>query len=243
MTNSGRGRPGGLAMKVAVAIALCILIGLGVWQLQRLAWKETLLAHVEALKTAPPEPLSVVAHRFSDGVDVDYVRVQADCPDLEARPYLRLHAVHDGVLGYRLIAACPVSAGPFGSILVDRGFVATEAAASVRPVAEPLSQPLTGVLRKGDPRNAFTPANRPGENLWYGRDIPAMAAALHVSAPAPVFLMLESPAPRTGAPVPAAVPTDIPNRHLEYALTWFGLALALAGVYIARLLSDRRART
>jgi surfeit locus 1 family protein len=68
-----------------------------------------------------------------------------------------------------------------------------------------------------------------------------MAAVLHAEAPAPVFLMLESPAPSGPGPQPAPLPTDIPNRHLEYALTWYGLALALLGVYIAKLLRDRKA--
>jgi surfeit locus 1 family protein len=67
-----------------------------------------------------------------------------------------------------------------------------------------------------------------------------MAAALKAPAPAPVFLMLESPAPQ-GPPLPSPLPTDIPNRHLEYALTWFGLALALLAVYIAKLVRDRKA--
>ena len=133
MTTSGR--KGGLVMKVVVAIALAILVGLGVCQLKRLAWKQELLAHVGALRTAPPEALQVVLRRIGDGADVDYVRVQADCPDLEGAPYLRLHGLRDGVLGYRLITACRVEGAPFGSVLVDRGFIAQEDAASVRPVA------------------------------------------------------------------------------------------------------------
>jgi surfeit locus 1 family protein len=237
------GKPGkALVGKVLLVLALAILVGLGTWQLRRLAWKEALLARIEALKAAPAEPLAVALRRLPDGGEADFVRVTGACPDLAARPYLRLHALHEGVLGYRLIAACPVADGPYRSILVDRGFVAQEEAASVTPDPTPLAAPLVGVLRKADTRNAFTPADRPDQNLWYGRDVNAMAAALGAPGPAPLFLMLESPAPRSGRPLPAAIPTDIPNRHLEYALTWFGLALALLGVYIARRLGARRSQ-
>jgi surfeit locus 1 family protein len=96
------------------------------------------------------------------------------------------------------------------------------------------------VLRRGDSANAFTPPNQPAQNLWYARDIPAMARALGVSDPAPVFMMLEAPAPKGLAPTPAPLPADIPNNHLQYAITWFGLAAALAGVYLASLWRRRQ---
>lgn len=236
-----RPRRGGWGMAVAAGIAALLLAGLGVWQLQRLQWKTALLARIDALQHAPPEPLPVVLRRLADGRDAEYVRVQADCPDIEAGPNLRLHAVRDGAVGYRLITACTLETEPYRSILVDRGFIARDDDDRVKPNPEPLQRSITGVLRRGDAANSFTPPNQPGDNLWYSRDPVAMAAALHVAAPAPTFLMLEAPAPRTFGPTPAALPTDIPNRHLEYALTWFGLALTLLGVYIARLFSDRRA--
>ena len=236
-----RSRRGGWGMALAVGIATLLLIGLGVWQLQRLHWKQGLLARIEALQHAPPEPVSVVLRHLSDGRDTEYVRVQANCPDIEAGTNLRLHSVRDGVLGYRLIVACKVEAGPYRTVLVDRGFVAREDFDRVKPNPEPLQREIVGVLRRGDPANTFTPPNQPADNLWYSRDPAGMAAALHAPAPAPTFLMLEAPPPRSFGPTPAALPTDIPNRHLEYALTWFGLALTLLGVYIAKLFSDRRA--
>jgi surfeit locus 1 family protein len=215
---------------VLCLIGVAILLGLGVWQLHRLTWKEDLLRRVAALRNAPARPLQGV---LTAGGDMDYVRVVFDCPDLERRPTLRLFGVRDGKAGYRLIAACPVGSG---SILVDRGFVPLEAAdVAARPGRAALPGPVVGVLRRGD-----KPANRVGENLWYSRDVPAMARALGASAPAPVFLMLEQPAPPAGGPTPAPVPIDIPNRHLEYAITWFGLAAALVGVYVATLVRRRR---
>jgi surfeit locus 1 family protein len=238
---TGRARPRGerfaVAPAIAAAVGIAILIGLGVWQVQRLHWKEAILARIAALQAAPPQALAPLLARAARGDDVDYRRVEMACPNIETGAYLRLYAVWQGYGGYRLIAACPVAAGPYRAILVDRGFIAqglTPAGGQV------LAQPIVGVLRKGDARNFVTPANQAEQNLWYWRDIPAMAAALGASAPAPSFLMLERPAPPPGGPTPAAIPADIPNNHLQYAITWFGLALALAGVYLASLWTKRR---
>jgi surfeit locus 1 family protein len=223
---------------VLCLIGVAILIGLGVWQLQRLKWKEDLLARVAALQTAPARPLEGV---LTSGGDLDFTRADVACPDLERRPMLRMFAVRDGTAGYHLIAACPIKAGPYASVLVDRGFISTEqSAVAMQPGRETLPGPVTGVLRKGDKATFVTPANRASENLWYSRDVAAMARALNAGAPAPLFLMLEKPAPLPSGPLPAPVPADIPNRHLEYALTWFGLAAALVGVYVAMLFRRRQ---
>jgi surfeit locus 1 family protein len=228
----------GLVAAALVLACLAILIGLGAWQLQRLKWKEGVLARVAALQAAPARPLADV---LEAGGDLDFVRVTLDCPDLERRPLLRLFAVRDGVAGYRLITACPIAAAGYSSILVDRGFTPFEQAqAAMQPGRAALPAPVVGVLRKGDRPSFVTPKNRVGENLWYSRDVPAMAGQLHVSAPAPVYLMIERPAPAGPGPIPAPIPANIPNRHLEYALTWFGLAAALIGVYAAMLLRRRR---
>jgi surfeit locus 1 family protein len=231
-------RKPGLGTALTVLVCLAILIGLGVWQLQRLKWKEGLLKHIDELRTAPARPLG---EALRAGGDLDFVRVSTDCPDLERRPVLRLFAVHEGVAGYRLIAACPVAAGVYSSILVDRGFASLEQAAqAIQPGRATLPDPVIGVLRQGDRPTFVTPKNRMAENLWYSRDVAAMAAQLHSAAPAPIFLMVEHPAPAPPGPVPAPIPTNIPNRHLEYALTWFGLAASLIGVYAAMLLRRRR---
>ena len=222
---------------LCVAVAVALLCGLGVWQLQRRVWKEDILARIAALKDAPPEPAEVVLRRLPDGLSADYLRVELDCPGLESAPSLRLYALRDGQIGDRVIAPCTVDAPPYRTLLVDRGFLAD--GQSPAP-ARPLTARLIGVLREGDKPGYFTPARDTKTGRWYGRDVHAMATALKATYPAPLFLMLESPAP-AGPPTPAPLPGEIPNRHLEYALTWFGLALALLAVYIAKLLRDRKA--
>ena len=222
-----------------VAVCVAIMVGLGVWQLQRKAWKEHILARIAALQSAPAEPLNVVLNRIGDGGSVDYVRVQTRCPTLGATPFLRLYAVNEAGAGFRLITACPLEGAAEGagyrSILVDRGFIAQDAVGKVVRSSGAVEGPVTGVLRIGDKPGPFTPPHTTPGADWYGRDPAAMAAALHAPKPAPVFLMLERPAPRAFGPTPAPVPVDIPNRHLEYAITWFGLAAALVCVYVASL--------
>jgi surfeit locus 1 family protein len=224
---------------IFVLIGVAILCGLGVWQVQRLAWKTQLLTRIAALQTAPPEPLNVVLNRIADPVDVDYAHVVFTCPTLEQTPTQRVYTVGDNGPGDRIVTACPIAAGRFRSILVDRGFLTAEDAARLKPATVTVDAPVIGVIRKAGAPGALAPKHAPGGE-WFARDTPGIAAALGAPDPAPVFLFLESPRPKGFGPIPAPVPVDIPNNHLGYAITWFGLALSLVGVYIATLLSRRR---
>ncbi len=240
---------------VGVTVCIAILLGLGTWQVQRLAWKEALLARIAALQSAPPEPLGVVLHRLGDrGLgdrgEVDFVRVQTACSTLQQTPTIRLYSILNGVMGYRLITVCPIQIGAYRSLLVDRGFVPSVGAdqaqtqAGAETAGAPIAGDVVGVLRKPERANWLTPPNTPpapgAVQVWRWRDLSAMAVALKAPAPAPVFLMLERPAAPAPGPQPAAVPTNIPNNHLGYALTWFGLAAGLAAMYVASLLRARR---
>ncbi|WP_304171230.1 SURF1 family protein [Phenylobacterium aquaticum] len=226
-----------IGLTIAAAIAFTILIGLGVWQVKRLAWKEALLARIAALQAAPARPLAGALVDMAAGGDADFTRVIVQCPGLAKKPFLELYAVREGEAGLRLISACKVAEGGYDAILVDRGFVS--GSVSARPpvdAADATPFTLTGVLRRPDKPTFVTPPNEVAKNHWYWRDAKAMAQALGAARPAPQVLMAETPTnPNWPALVPAPVPAEIPNRHLEYALTWFGLAAALAGVYAALL--------
>jgi surfeit locus 1 family protein len=231
-----------VGLTVATAIALAILIALGAWQLQRLKWKEGLLAHIAALQSAPAQPIAPALEAIAAGRDVDFTRVRVVCPGLAAAPFLQLYGLQGGQPGWRLVSACAATGGPYRSILVDRGFVADTV--SARPPEDRAARaPVTvvGVLRRPDRATFVAPANQPAANRWFTRDVPAMAQALGASDPAPVMLFAETSSnPEWKALVPAPLPAEIPNRHLEYALTWFGLAAALAGVYAAVLFRRRK---
>lgn len=226
-----------LGLTIATAIALAILIGLGTWQLQRLTWKEALLDRVAALQAAPAQPLEHVIDSVAFGADRDFTRVEADCPGLGKAPYLELYSVRDVGAGVRIISACRIPAGKYDYILVDRGFISDQV--SARPPVDPADRAplhLVGVLRAPDRPSFVTPKNDLAGNHWYSRDVAAMAKALGATRPGPLILMAETSSnPDWPALKALPLPAEIPNRHLEYALTWFGLAAALACVYAASL--------
>ncbi len=226
-----------LGLTIATLIAAGILVWLGVWQLHRLAWKEDLLARVAALQAAPARPLGPVLDSLAHGGQGDFIRVKLDCPGLGAAPYLELYSVRESGAGLRLISTCVVESAKYRTILVDRGFIADTI--SARPsinLADQTPMSLVGVLRTPDKATFVTPPNDPAGNHWYSRDIPAMAAHLKAPAPAPIILAAETSSnPGWQALKPQPLPAEIPNRHLEYALTWFGLAGSLAAVYAAML--------
>ena len=229
-----------IVSSLLVLAGVAFLIYLGVWQVHRLRWKTDLLHRIALLQTAAPQPIGAILRRAHAGGDINFTRVRLDCPEVETTPVLRLYSVYQGLAGYRLITACRLPSGPYASILVDRGFVATPGAEVPRPIpGVRIRQPVVGVLRAAEPKALISADNQPAQNLWYWRDLPAMSRALRAKGAAPAFLMLESPAPASAEPRPAPLPLDIPNNHLGYAITWFGLAAALVGVYLARLLRKR----
>lgn len=216
-------------------LALALLISLGVWQVQRLQWKQDLIARAEAAATAPPAPLAEVLASAAP----EFRRVTADCPGLATAPFVELQSIVDGQAGVRLISACRPE-GVDQTLLIDRGFVADMI--SARPPTLPDSTPVqvSGVLRATPEPGPFSPA--PGGHRFYARDGAAMAAALGIDGPlAPWTLFADSSSnPQWAALRPVVPPPAFPNNHLGYAITWFGLAAALVAVYVA--LMRKRAR-
>ncbi len=167
---------------------------------------------------------------------MDFMRVRLECPGLSAAPFLELYAVREGQAGSRLISACATPHLVYTTMLVDRGFVADDVTA--RPpveAAETAPIEIVGVLRSPEAGNLLSPPNL--VERWFTRDVAGMAVALDSSRAAPVFLMAEtSTNPQWEALVPPPIPANIANNHLGYAITWYGLAGALMGVYAAVLI-------
>jgi surfeit locus 1 family protein len=132
-------------------------------------------------------------------------------------------------------------------LMVNRGFVPEALSASIEIAdLQPVGDiDLVGLVRKPARKGAFDPENDVQRNRWYWRDLAGMLRAARVDATTayPFFLELEAPRPPpTGAPIypePGATIVQLPNRHLEYALTWYGLAVTLIGVYLAFVLLRR----
>jgi len=210
-----------IGLTVATLIAFAILCGLGVWQLKRLAWKEDLLARIEVLKTAPAQPLAAVMARAAKGEDVAWTRTAVDCASDKAETLPLVYGVRDGDIVWRATALCRASAAGYGAILLDLGVVkALTGQSAPAPVALAAPAHAVGVLMA--PKSL-------------GGDRAATVARFAADKPAPYILMVESATPVPPGVTPAPLPAEISNRHLEYALTWFGLAVTLLFIYAAML--------
>ncbi|AZS19727.1 MULTISPECIES: SURF1 family protein [unclassified Caulobacter] len=211
--------PAGLT--IATAISFAILCGLGTWQLQRLHWKEGVLARLEALKTAPAMPLVQVLTAKTRPEDLAWTRVSIDCGDVAGEPLPLVYGVRDGDVVWRAQAPCAVLAGPYNMILVDRGVVGS-LTGQVAPAPRAFDAPrrVVGVLS-------------PIQQL--GGDRAKVLQRFADRKPAPLVLMVEQETPAPSGITPAPLPAEISNRHLEYALTWFGLAVTLLFIYAAML--------
>ncbi|MDP1911964.1 SURF1 family protein [Brevundimonas sp.] len=216
-------------LTIVCATTLVLLCGLGVWQVQRMQWKNGLIAQAEAAAALPPAPLVdvLVLH------EPVFRKVLIDCPGLATAPYVELQTIHEGQAGVRLISACRPTDFP-AEFLIDRGFVA-EGISSRPPVAASVVPfHVTAELREVPPPGPMAlPAD---EGRFFARDTQGMARALGVADPDPNTLFaLTSSNPEWQALQPSAPPAAFSNNHLGYALTWFGLALAVVGFYIALL--------
>ncbi|MFE9082558.1 SURF1 family protein [Brevundimonas sp. NPDC003935] len=235
MTSAARPRfP--IILTILAVLLLGSLLALGVWQVQRMQWKEGLIAGAEAAAGQPPLPLEEALKLK----DPEFRRVLLTCRGLAAAPFVELQSIENSDAGVRLVSACAVEGGP--TLLVDRGFVAAEI--SARPpvnAADTMPVVITGVLRRAPAPSALTPP--PAEDRFYGRDAEAMARALKVEGPISPFTVFATTStnPDWGALKPSAPPAAFTNNHLGYALTWFGLAVALIAFY-AVLLRRRMTR-
>ncbi len=224
------------ALTVVCTFAFALLVSLGVWQVRRLQWKEGLIVEAEAAATRPPVSLYELV---DSGEPQEFRRVTIACPGLATAPYVELQSIEEGQAGVRLISACPIEKETGMAIapvyLVDRGFVA-DFISSRPPVARSADLvQVTAMVRNTPPPGPMAVAA--SANRFYARDTAAMAKALGVTAEvAPQTLFaLNSSNPQWLALKPSAPPAAFSNNHLGYAITWFGLALALVGFYIALL--------
>lgn len=220
-TEAARGRfPFGLTIVCVVAFVL--LVGLGMWQVQRLQWKQGLIARAEAAAVLAP----VSIQDLSKLAEPEFRSAVLTC-DFQNQPFVELQSIHDGQAGTRIISSCQ-------GWLVDLGFVPDTV--SARPARQPAAiSGITGQARRVEAPNAFAPP--PEGNRFYARDTAAMGRALGMQGTVPPYVLFATGSawPQWEALVPSAPPPAFSNNHLGYALTWFGLALALVGFYIALL--------
>ncbi|MCB5426452.1 SURF1 family protein [Altererythrobacter sp. CC-YST694] len=224
---AGKARP--YAFIVALAVVALVCLPLGLWQVQRLAWKEALIARTEAAMRAPP--LAVRAVPRGDASRFEYRRIRLQ-GQYDPRGAVLVTGTSSLGSGYWMLV--PLRGASGAVVYVNRGFLPMRTTLDAARGTLPAGQvTVTGLLRLTEPGGTWLRANKPDQGRWYSRDIAAIAALSGASAETRFFIdaQVESPAMK-GAPVPGLTVISFPNNHLGYALTWFALALLSCGAAI-----------
>ncbi|MBI5260998.1 MAG: SURF1 family protein [Bradyrhizobium sp.] len=213
---------------------VAVLVGLGVWQLQRRGEKHALVAALTERTAAPPVALppaaqwSMLTPARDEFRRVSFVGRYARLPD--AMAYSSGSAVRGDVSGPGTWAFVPARLEGGEIVVVNAGFVENtmqdrgvqDRAVARLVTAEPAT--LTGYIRFPESPGLFTPAENRDKRLWFARDHLAMASALGWGTVAPFYIDLEKPVPESGIPKPGPLEVHLKDDHLQYAMTWFTLA-------------------
>lgn len=239
-----RWRAAGLVWPTLLTVVMLpVLIALGTWQLHRKAWKEDLIAKIEAGRTEEPVSYAAILNEFVKSGHVEYRRVQlkGHFDHSQERHVMVPQANGPAWHIYTLF----IPDGGLPPLFVNRGLVPDALKeASKRPSGQIAGEAtVRGLVRLSEADGWFTPAPDPKSNRWYSRNLEAMrwngepqsGAQGHSDEPAfaPFSIDAESdPVNPGGWPRGGTTPHNLPNRHLEYVLTWYGFALTLAIVFI-----------
>ncbi len=239
-------RQGGLpAFGVVSLIVVALLASLGFWQLRRLAWKEALIASVDArAHTEPVDAPPQAAWPALDPSAFEYAHLRA-VGALEPKASALIFATpldpKPGADGPGFLVVTPLRLGGGGSVLVSRGFIAqskAQAFLAEDAKAAPAPVAFTGLARFDEPRRWFAPQDDLAAKTFYSRDVGAIAKALGVEDAAP--FLIEAEASPGGPLAGGQTRLAFANSHLAYALTWFALALAWAAAFGVFAWSRRR---
>lgn len=230
---------------LAAGLAFVVLTGLGTWQVQRLAWKEDLIATMQQRIALPPVELVAGLKADPDLSHEEYrsVRVAGTFDHAFERHFF---ATYKGETGYYVYTPLKLDDGDW--LFVNRGFVPYDRKdPATRPDGQVTGRvEITGLLRTAlaEKPSSMVPDNDVAKNIFYWKDIRAMAASSGLPADAPILGLFvdanDAPNPG-GLPVGGVTIIDLPNNHLQYAVTWYGLAAALVGVVGVWLMRQRKA--
>ena len=237
-------RVAGLSIFSAVIVAL--LIGLGVWQLQRRVEKHALIAMLDERLAAAPVPLPAAADwpKLTQAHD-EFRRVTFPATfgtQPEAHVFSSGSAVRADITSPGVWVFAPARAEGSGIVAINRGFAPEGQFERISP-APSGAVTLTGYLRFAETPGMWTPQADPTKRLWFLRDPAAMAQVLNWGKIAPFYIDLETPAPANGVPKPGPLVVHLKDDHMQYAITWFGLAAAVGiafAVWLARALAEGR---
>jgi cytochrome oxidase assembly protein ShyY1 len=243
-------RQGGFGFGLFTLAMLAVFVGLGVWQLQRRAEKHALIAALTerlAGDTVPlplPSQWSALSPEKDEFRRVSFTAAYPRLPD--AMVYSAGSAVREDISGPGTWAFLPARLASGETVVINAGFVANtmqDRGVEDRAVARlSTDQPimLTGYIRFPESAGLLTPAENPGKRLWFTRDHLAMAHRFGWGQVAPFYVDLEKPVPQTGIPKPGPLDVHLRDEHMQYAITWFSLAIAVAIAFIVWWRRQRR---
>jgi surfeit locus 1 family protein len=228
-------------LAVFTVAALAVLISLGNWQMKRLAWKLDLIEKVETRTNAAPLPMVDALTRAGEGQDMEYMPVSVRGVFQHERE-VHVFGADEGTPGWFILTPLATEDGRI--IYVNRGFVpqaAKEATVRADGQVEGVVE-VTGLYRAPETRTGFAkmlqPVDSPDKNEWYTKD-PALFEAAQPLDALPVIVDSFGEEAPSGLPKGGMTRLDFNNRHLSYALTWYGLALTLVGVFVVFSLRRR----
>jgi surfeit locus 1 family protein len=239
----GRGRV--IATVVVVLAALAILLSLGTWQVERLHWKEGLLADIAQRRAAPPVALSDIEAIRKSGGDIEYRRVSVTGTFDHARER-HFFATFGGQTGFYVYTPMTLVDGRI--LFVNRGFVPYEMKDPKTRTAGEVAdqQTVTGYarVRLGEKPSSIVPDNDLAKNIFYWKDLDAMASTTGIDASKVVQFFVDADGSIVnpgGWPKGGVTQFDLPNSHLQYAVTWYGLAAALVAVVVGMIFRRKHA--
>nr|WP_206113448.1 SURF1 family protein [Rhizobium laguerreae] len=216
-----------------VLIALAILISLGTWQVERLHWKEGLIADIAARQAASPVPLADIEAMAAAGGDIEYRKVTATGRYINNKER-HFFATWRGQTGFYVYTPLELADGRI--LFVNRGFVPYDNKEPEMRMQGQLTGELTvtGLAREKLPGKPswVVPNNDVAKNIFYWKDLDVMAESvgLEKASVIPFFVDADSTPNPAGLPIGGVTQVDLPNDHLQYAFTWYGLAAVLVVV-------------
>jgi surfeit locus 1 family protein len=234
----------GLAVPLLVVLAAFVtFIGLGTWQIQRRAWKEALIHTLEQRLSATPAELSP-RERWPglNRADAEFRRVKLTAefqPGREAVAYAGGSGLRPDVKAPGYFIFTPARTFDGGVVVVNRGYAPEPRGQADRHARPAGSIDIVGVLRWPEQGSWFVREYDPTEDIWFARNHLAMAAHNAWGAVAPFYVEMEEPQPPGGLPRPGPLKVTLRNEHMQYAITWYGLALIVAIMFVLWLRSGR----
>ncbi|WP_205837033.1 SURF1 family protein [Neorhizobium sp. T6_25] len=239
----GRGRV--IATVVVVLAALAILLSLGTWQVERLHWKERLLADIAQRRAAAPVALSDIEAIRKSGGDIEYRRVSVTGTFDHARER-HFFATFGGQTGFYVYTPMTLADGRI--LFVNRGFVPYEMKDPKTRTAGEVADQQTVIgyarVRLGEKPSSIVPDNDLAKNIFYWKDLDAMASTTGIDASKVVQFFVDADGSIVnpgGWPKGGVTQFDLPNSHLQYAVTWYGLAVALVAVVVGMIFRRKHA--